>query len=294
MVPAASSQDTGLKRYLKEAFLYPWNLLFFGAAAVAAFISGSPDIVLPLVAAGELAYLGGLVSHPRFRSAIDAKVHAETAPPAAASPPPDLRESVATLLAGLTPQGRVRFVALRDRCREMGILASGVGGRAGSKGVDRATLDRLLWAFLRLLYSQRALGAFLETTDKQEILDQLERLRLREAQAREGGDERILRSLRDSVATGELRLANYEQSEKNADFVGIELDRIEGKIRALTELAVSTEDPDTISSQVDAVAESMASTERAIREIQHLTGFDDRATEAPALMDLALEQELEA
>ena len=33
-------------------------------------------MLLPLVAAGELTYLAGLVSIPRFRAAIDAKVHA--------------------------------------------------------------------------------------------------------------------------------------------------------------------------------------------------------------------------
>ena len=35
-----------------------------------------PGVLLPLVAAGELTYLTGLLSIPRFRAAIDAKVHA--------------------------------------------------------------------------------------------------------------------------------------------------------------------------------------------------------------------------
>ena len=281
-------------RYLKEAFLYHWNLLALGGGTAAAIIAGSGGVALPLVIAGELIYLGGLVGNDRFRSAIDAKVHAEEAPPSDAARP-SRQESVAALLQGLDVVGRARFLDLRARCRDMGAIASGVSGRVGaSKGIDRATLDRLLWAFLRLLYSKRALAAFLATTDKDEIAEQLERLRLRETKAAEDKDERILKSLRDSVATGELRLSNYEQAEKNAEFVDIELDRIDGKIRALTELAVSTEDPDYISSQVDSVAESMASTERAIREIQHLTGIDDGASDAPAIMDFELEEVVEA
>lgn len=283
-------------RYLKEAFLYHWNLLAFGGGTAAAIIAGSGGVALPLVVAGELIYLGGLVGNDRFRSAIDAKVQAEQAPPASDDAPrPSRQESVAALLRGLDPAGRERFLDLRVRCRDMGAIASGVSGRVGAaKGIDRVTLDRLLWAFLRLLYSKRALVEFLATTDKDEIADQLERLKLREAKAAEDKDERILKSLRDSVATGELRLSNYEQAEKNAEFVGIELDRIDGKIRALTELAVSTEDPDYISSQVDSVAESMASTERAIREIQHLTGIDEGLSEAPAIMDFELEEVVEA
>ncbi|PKN59053.1 MAG: hypothetical protein CVU56_02315 [Deltaproteobacteria bacterium HGW-Deltaproteobacteria-14] len=282
-------------RYLKEAFLYHWNLLAFGGGTAAAIIAGSGGVALPLVIAGELIYLGGLVGNDRFRSAIDARVHAEEAPPPSDAARPNRQESVAALLQGLDVGGRARFLDLRARCRDMGAIASGVSGRVGaSKGIDRGTLDRLLWAFLRLLYSKRALAEFLATTDKDEIAEQLERLRLRETKAAEDQDERILKSLRDSVATGELRLSNYEQAEKNAEFVDIELDRIDGKIRALTELAVSTEDPDYISSQVDSVAESMASTERAIREIQHLTGIDDGAADAPAIMDLELEEVVEA
>ena len=62
--------------YLKEAFLFRWNvLLFFGATAAAA-LTPIPDLLLPLVGAGEIMYLSGLISVPRFRAAIDAKVHA--------------------------------------------------------------------------------------------------------------------------------------------------------------------------------------------------------------------------
>src|SRR4051794_26916234 len=64
-------------RYLQEAFMFRWNLLLFGGAAAAAVISGHADIALPLVAAAEITYLGGLSTLPRFQSAIDAKANAE-------------------------------------------------------------------------------------------------------------------------------------------------------------------------------------------------------------------------
>ncbi len=65
----------GLKDYLKEAFLFRWNLLFFLGGLAGAALAPMSDVTLPLVAAGELAYLAGLMSIPRFRAAIDAKVH---------------------------------------------------------------------------------------------------------------------------------------------------------------------------------------------------------------------------
>src|SRR6266571_442424 len=74
--PPRRVQGGGMSDYLKEAFLFRWNLLFFLGSTAAAALTPVSGILLPLVAAGELTYLAGLVSIPRFRAAIDAKVHA--------------------------------------------------------------------------------------------------------------------------------------------------------------------------------------------------------------------------
>ena len=65
-----------MKAYLKEAFLFRWNLLFFLGGTAAAALTPLAAALLPVVAAGELAYLAGLVSIPKFREAIDAKTYA--------------------------------------------------------------------------------------------------------------------------------------------------------------------------------------------------------------------------
>ena len=54
--------------YLKEAFFFRWNLLLFLGGAAAAALTPVAGVLLPLVAAGELTYLTGLVSVPRFRA----------------------------------------------------------------------------------------------------------------------------------------------------------------------------------------------------------------------------------
>jgi hypothetical protein len=66
-------KGAGLKDYLKEAFLFRWNLLFFLGGLAGAAIGPLPDVTLPLLVAGELAYLAALTSLPRFRAAIDAR-----------------------------------------------------------------------------------------------------------------------------------------------------------------------------------------------------------------------------
>jgi hypothetical protein len=282
--------------YLKEAFLFRWNLLLFGGGVAAAVLTPLAPVLLPLVAAAEVTYLAGLVSIPRFRAAIDAKVHSKTsgAGPAEPAPPP---VSLVTMLGSLPRESRVRFEQLHARCVEMRGIAAGVRGAAGDAGsaeeIRTPGLDRLLWLFLRLLLSRAALDRFLQTMNEQEISTRLTELRKNLAAAQgSGGDERVVRSLQDSIAMGELRLDNFQRARKNAEFVSLELDRIEGKIQALAETAVNRQDPDFLSSQVDSAAESMRQTEKAVSELQHLTGLADQLQEPPAILETDLREVL--
>jgi len=287
----------GLEDYLKEAFLFRWNLLFFVGGAAAAVLTPVVGVALPLVVAGELAYLAGLVSIPRFRAAIDAKVHAGSRGTAAAAPGAQAVPSLRAMLAGLPADARTRFERLHARCVEMRAIAAGVRGAARdatgtAEEIRTPGLDRLLWLFLRLLMSKTALDQFLTTMNDKEIALRLEQLRKDFAKAQTAGDERIGRSLQDSIAMAELRLDNYGRAKRNAEFVFIELDRIEGKIQALAEMAVNRQDPDFLSSQVDSAAESMRQTEKAVSELQHLTGLADELQEPPPLLAANLEEVL--
>jgi hypothetical protein len=282
--------------YLKEAFLFRWNMLFFLGATAAAALTPFPDLLLPLIGAGEITYLAGLVSVPRFRAAIDAKVHAARKGVAASSPQAPA-VSLVTMLSGLPAAEKARFERLHTRCLEMRKIAAGVRGAAGdqtgsAEDIRTPGLDRLLWLFLRLLLSRTALDRFLQTMNEKEISARLEELRKSLAAAQTGGDDRIVRSLQDSIAMGELRLDNFGRAKKNADFVTIELDRIEGKIQALAEMAVNRQDPDFLTSQVDSAAESMRQTEKAVSELQHLTGLGDQLEEPPAIMESDLREVL--
>jgi hypothetical protein len=287
--------------YLKEAFFFRWNLLLFVGGTAAAALTPFPSVLLPLVGAGELAFLAGLLSVPRFRAAIDAKMHAartggggETV---AAAPS---TASLTAMLGGLPSEARRRFQQLHGRCLEMRGIAAGVRGAAGDAGavggsveeIRTPGLDRLLWLFLRLLSSKAALDRFLQSMNEQEISARLAEVRKSLAAAQAGSDDRVVKSLQDSVAMGELRLDNYLRAKKNAEFVTLELDRIEGKIQALAEMAVNRQDPDFLSSQVDSAADSMRQTEKAVSELQHLTGLADQLQDPPAILETDLREVL--
>jgi hypothetical protein len=297
--PKGAPQGAEMKDYLREAFFFRWNLLLLAGGAAAAVMLPAAPVLLPLIAAGELTYLAGLVSIPRFRAAIDAKAHAKRTAAAAdaavkpAVPAPSLVE----MLAGLPQDARRRFERLHGRCVEMRSIAAGVRGAASERPTSAEEirtpgLDRLLWLFLRLLLSKTALDRFLQTMNEKEITTRLDDLRKNLGTAQAGGDERVVRSLQDSIAMGELRLDNFTRAKKNADFVTIELDRIESKIQTLAEMAVNRQDPDFLSSQVDSAAESMRQTEKAVSELQHLTGLSEQLEEPPAILESDLREVL--
>jgi hypothetical protein len=92
--------------------------------------------------------------------------------------------------------------------------------------------------------------------------------------------------------SAELRLDNFARAKKNGEFVSVELDRLEGKIQALAEMTVNRQDPDFLSSQVDSAADSMRQTEKAVSELQHLTGLQDQLEDPPPILETDLRQVL--
>lgn len=289
---ATNKKKAGIFRYLKEAFLFRWNLLLFGGAVAGALLSPSPDVILPLVAAGELAYLAGLTSLPRFQAAIDARARSEEPGGLRRESQPDAagaKQRLLDVLGSLEPDRRNRFLRLRARCVEMQRIANAVRGETrdasgAAHELRTPQLDRLLWVFLRLLLAQQAIERFLRATDGAALEANLAALQKRHQAAAAKGDERILRSITDAIATAELRRDNHAKAQSNAEFISLELDRIEQKIHALTEMAISHQDPDELSVQVDAVAEGMAQTEATIRELQAITGLGGEADTTPEIL----------
>jgi hypothetical protein len=289
----AELKKAGLFRYLKEAFMFRWNLLLLGGAAAGAVISGHPDIALPLVAAAEVTYLAGLSTLPRYQAAIDAKARAEErgldltkAKPIPGEPQVNARDRILEVLKSLTEDRRARFLRLRARCVEMSRIANAVRGdtrdtSGAAAELRQPALDRLLWVFLRLLLSDQAIARFLQAADEATIDKQLTDLQGRRKKRADSvgdaqtADDRIIRSLDDSIATAELRKDNIAKARTNAEFVAAELDRLENKIQAVTEMAVGHTDPDEMSSRIDAISEGISQTEQTIRELQTITGVAD-------------------
>lgn len=280
-------KEPGLGHYIAKAFTWRWNLLAFPAAIIAAAISPLPGIAVPIVLAAEVGYLGFLGTNPKFQKAIAA---AENKKSKQKELPPQ-RSKLDIALGNLDSERRSRFISLRERCTEMTRLAARVRGESQRDETDRlhlASLDRMLWVFLRLLASEQALQKFLRTTNSSNMEGRVSELDDKIKFAKAQGNDKILRSLTASLATAQLRLDNYDKAKENAQFVEIELDRIEDQIQALVEMSVGHEDPDFISSQVDSVAASVSDTEAVMRGMNFVPGVEDFEEETtPAILSVA-------
>jgi hypothetical protein len=271
----------GFKDYLRAAFLWRWNLLFFGAGIVFSLLSGQADVFLPLVTAAEIAYLGLLTSQPRFRKAIDVQhVFQE--------PAVDTGKVLGQMQKVLKESDWNRYEALRHRCLTLDRLAlqlRGPNARPNETVDDLQTgsLERLLWMFLKLLYSQDALRRFIAGTDRAHLVNEIEAC---EKHLKKSTDKnpasKIVKSLEDKLQTLKQRLDNYDRAAENLEFLGVELDRIEQKVNAISELSLNAREPGDIAAQVDGIAAGISATEEAMRSLDVAPIFKQEA--APRLL----------
>jgi hypothetical protein len=278
-----------LGKYLKKAFLNHWNLLAFGAASGFAVLSGFGDLLMPLVLAAEVAYVGLLGAHPKFQKYVDA----QAAKDVRESGSQQTQQALASITRALPKQLLDRFEALRAQCLELRQIALEMKhpGKTGAEvpldEYQLTGLDRLLWIHLRLLFTQYALSKFLQRTSDQQINADIERLQkqLRDLPAGDAPqNQRVRKALTDNLETSRTRLENWHKAYDNFELVKLEIDRLENKIRSLSELAVNRQEPEFISGQVDQVANSMLETEKTMNELQFATGLDQLDDEAPELM----------
>ena len=102
-------------------------------------------------------------------------------------------------------------------------------------------------------------------------------------------DQRMRKALEDNLQTSRDRLSNLNRARDNFDLVKLEIDRLENKIRSLSELAVNRQEPDYISGQVDQVAASMMQTEKTMNDLRFVTGLET-VDEAPSLLQNEIPQ----
>lgn len=279
-----------LFRYIRKAFVNHWNLLGVVGGIGFSVLSGRPEIGLPLVAAAEVAFLGFVGTHPRFQQYVDVTENEVVRSQDAAATDERMRKMFAALPRGL----QNRFTELLKQCHELRSI--GQGYHAASSTTEDGTvaelrsngLDKLLWLYLKLLYTEYSLNRFFETTSLEQIQRDLKQVqeRLKQEQQKPAGSQRdrIMATLQDNLVTCEQRVANFGQARDSYELVRAEQQRLETRIRSLAEMSISQGDPGTISSQVDSVAGSVAETEKTLEDLKFVTGLSSLDETVPEIL----------
>jgi hypothetical protein len=277
----------GLGKYLKKAFLYQWNLLVFLGGMGFAILSGHPDVAVPLVLAAETAYLGFIGTHPRFQKFVDAQEHKIARAQADA-------DAVERLKKSLPPAQLRRFQSLRDRClalREIAEQLREPGDVDSLRSLDElqlSDLDRLLWIYLRMLYTQHMLERFFESTSADQISAEVRRLEDRIRRLEKEPDSvnrnRIRQSLEANLETCQSRLANLAKARENHELLQAEIENLETKIQSITELAINRSDAAAITGQVEQITQGLLRTEQTINDLGFGTGVESFDLTVPTIL----------
>lgn len=276
-------------KYLKRAFTNRWNLLGLIGGTAFALISPATAFVLPLVIAAEVAYLGFVGGNPRYHGLVDSEerklIEAEKTN--------SVEERRKRLMLNLHDESRRKFYELRERCLEIRRIANdlrhpdAVEADAEIDGMQLESLDRLLWIYLRLLYTKQSLDRFLAKTQEQSITADIENLEGRLDGLQDETDlhqDKLRRTIEDNLRTCRQRLENFGEAKASHELLELEIDRLENKIQTISEMAINRADPDDIVTQIDEVADSMMDTEATMNELQFATDLVFEDDTVPSLV----------
>ena len=223
----ARRRQAGMADYLREAFLFRWNLLLFLGGAAAAALT-------PLRRRAAAAGRGRRADLPR-RARLDPAVprrdrrqgprRAAAARPDAGAAPPPRRRCVDDARRPAAPTRASASSGCTRAASRCATIAAGVRGAAGDQRQRRRGDPHA-----RPRSAAVAVPAPAAVEDRARSLpadderDGDHRAARRAAQEPRGRAEpaatsAIVRSLQDSIAMAELRLDNYGRARKNAEFV---------------------------------------------------------------------------
>jgi hypothetical protein len=273
----------GLSAALKRAFLWHWHLLGLGTAASFALLSGEPGMMLPLVAAGELAYLGFLGLQPRFQNVLRGTAMLKQKGPA------DDAERFQKLAAFLSQDDLNRFQHLHSRCSALLDLRRSMDSKESADGVENfrgESLDRMLWLFLKLLHQKSGMERFIASTHRTQIESDLalaeEQLTTsKQRDTNTGVEGRLTSSINERIITIRERLQNFDKAGESLELVGAEIDKTEQQIIHLCEVGMTARDSAGLSAQVDSISASLQTSEKTFAHESIDSLFDTDA--APPL-----------
>jgi hypothetical protein len=247
--------------YYREAFMEPMNLVFLITALVVAVLTGGlvANVLMLFAAAAELMYLGTLPRNERYRKVVRSrKAVEERTKPA----------SQHNAVAQLNPEDRRRYV--RFRKYEEGIRDSFSRLSYASRGLldgHLQKLDRLLDQYLQLLTLKERYSEYQYQTDEGQIVGAIETLQA-EIAASESPRVAAVQGRRLSIL--QKRLDLYKKAGENLAVIDGQLRTIEEVTLYLRDQALTMQNPENVSFQLDTLVSEVEETQASVGEIEDL------------------------
>jgi len=217
-----------------------------------------------LLGAGlEIAYLGWLSGHPRFRATVDAG-HLQIS---AASDPAEA--GYRQLQLQLDDADLRRQQRIESRAREI----IGSLDRSPLLGAHADSVEQLVWLHLRLLAARQAFARVVGTglDDNAQLAAQEQRIAERLADAGIGADLR--RSLEQQQTVIDQRQAAHADAGRRLEHVEAELARIDQQLALIREQALLATDEGGIGQSLDALTASFNEANRWLDGQRDLLGM---------------------
>jgi hypothetical protein len=279
----------GFWDYLRAAFSARPIGMYFPPNWVGLALFGLLGLLNPgfwLLGAGlECAYLYALMTNSRFQRVVAARQQSAARK--------TWEERRARLLTELAPEDLRRYRSLERRCAE--ILEHQCRSAASAAGLAEQSsgLGRLLWVYLRLLLTRRAIEKIVEEADAGEGARLEKRVGKLEGRLKENGlSEDLRKSLSGQLEILKQRLEKQREAREKLTFLEAELTRIQEQVELIREQAMLATDPETVSHRIDQITATLDGTSQWILDQQKIYGqVEDLLTEPPPLPVPAAQKE---
>lgn len=252
--------NLGIGDFVGAAFKVPYNIILFLGGIAAGVVSQHPEIVWPLVAAGEIVYIATMSTNARFQAVVRAQRERRLAGDAVGLVP--------QLLDRLSTAQVERFERVRRRCLDLQRSLE-TEGRNRVEGVLEGQLEegvnKLLWVFLRTLVQQQTLANFCDTMPREEIEATLRKTEA--AMQQPDIPEAMKAAHEENAKVLRQRLENFHRAQENLEAVAVRLVRVENSIMLVQEQALTRRDPTFVESEVRSVTDGLHSLEEMMRSM---------------------------
>jgi chromosome segregation ATPase len=273
-----------IKNYRKEFFKSPQHIYMALGTVGAGILSGQ----LFGVALGFTAYALGWIFMPDtnyFKKKIDdkesgAKKAEENAKAEA------FRIKQAKVLSSLNEEHLEMYKKLKGVCYDIEKIFVDAGDDVQT--LRLGSLDKLMWAYLRLLGMKELLTNFLETEAEGSLDDQIDdatkELKVLNAELKENKDalpslidtkERVIKSKQDRLDALKQRRERVEQAKNNLEYVIAEQERLHEQILLMRSDVMASRDAQSLSLKIDATVDHIEEANKIMKEFEGISEITD-------------------